>query len=108
MFSPAFRRAARLFAVVLLAWTAVDLLDFGVCVQHHGRIGSFTATEWRAPNEADTPDEGCEDCFCCSHVVDVRTPYHIALAYTVAWVIADHDVSTPPLTPTPLYHPPLA
>lgn len=108
MFSPSFRRTARLFAVVLLLWTAIDLFDFGVCVQHHGRIGAFDAAAWRAPNDLGTAEEGAEDCFCCSHVVDVRVPYHIALAYTVAWVLVEEPASRPALTPPALYHPPLA
>lgn len=109
MRSSRFRRFARLFAALLLLWTAADLADYGLCVHTHGRIGVL-AQEALGPAQAgaDHGRQAPEDCFCCSHVVDVRTPFRIDLAYEIAWQLHDVAVAAPDLGAAPLYHPPLA
>jgi hypothetical protein len=107
--SPGFRRLARLFAALLLLWTAADLADYGLCVHTHGRIGmlpheAFGVAEADVVHGSEAPD----DCFCCSHVVDVRTPFCFDLAYAVAWQLDDPAGAPPDLRTTPLYPPPPA
>jgi hypothetical protein len=105
--SASFRRVARLFAIVLLLWTAADVCDYGLCVHHRDPIGSFADTAFRAP--ASDPDDraGSDDCFCCSHVVDVRLPFRMCVAHAVARVVADDVPAQPHLRSVPLYHPPI-
>jgi hypothetical protein len=78
--SLAFRRTARVFAALLLLWTAADLFGYGLCAHGDERIGALADTGLRAPSsERGCPRGGFDDCFCCSHVVDVRVPFHITL-----------------------------
>ncbi len=107
MHSRTFRRLARLFAVILLAWTAADLCDYQLCAHHREPLGAWSETRLRAaPTDSQAPADG-DDCFCCSHFVDVRTPFRIALGYEVAWFVGDQPVGEPHVAAIPLYHPPI-
>jgi hypothetical protein len=104
-----FRRIARLFAAVLLVWTAADVCDYGLCPHHREPVGGFAQTAFRAADaEGRAPVEGADDCFCCSRVVDVRSPFRITFAYEFAWTVSHESAGQPHLTSAPLYHPPLA
>jgi hypothetical protein len=95
--------------MVLLLWTAADVCDYGLCPHHREPLGGFAWTGFRAAGSDEEPAvDGPDDCFCCSHVVDVRAPYRITLPYEVAWVVSDESAGQPHLTSVPLYHPPLA
>ncbi len=103
-----FRRLARIFAALLLLWTGADLVDYGVCVHQHGRIGLAGDRAYRTPSSAGDAGHGArEDCFCCSHVVDVRLPFRIDVMYSVAWSLGEQTVLAPDLRTAPLHHPPL-
>lgn len=97
-----------MFAALLLVWTAVDLLDYGVCTHHHERVGGLVDTAFRAASGQEaSPPHGFDDCFCCSHVVDVRIPFRITLEYAIVWTLEDRGVFTPAPDAPPLLHPPL-
>ncbi len=109
MHSQAFRRIARLFATALLLWTAADVCDYGLCSHHRDPINAFAQTALRESSpDGPSGENGPGDCFCCSHVVDVRTPFRIALGYEFVWGLPDESAGPPHLTPVPHYHPPLA
>jgi hypothetical protein len=106
--SPSFRRIARLFASILLLWTAADVCDYGLCSRHRDPLGGFARTAYRAGGpEEESAVEAADDCFCCSHVVDVRTPFRVTLGHDVAWLVRDEPPGQLHLTAVPLYHPPL-
>lgn len=112
--SPTFRRFARLAAVILLAWTAVDLTATQLCPADGvaTAAGAFESSwarsdssDGRAPGRR-APQSHVDDCFCCSHCVNValsepllvatvNTPRHLASRIRIP-VGAGH----------PLYHPP--
>lgn len=109
MRSPSFRRAARLFAAVLLLWTAADLLGHGLCVHDHEPIGVFAEPGYRSPSSDESTGHVLfDDCFCCSHVVDVKHPFHLGLLFDIAWTFAEDTLASPRPAAASLYHPPLA
>ena len=118
MRSARFRRAARLFAALLLAWTAVDLVPYGLCAHDReplvpalptGAAGPLAVAARDAGRTPETPiDNGPDDCFCCCRVVDVNVPFHVSLTYAVVWAVPPDAVERPHLAPSQLYHPPLA
>jgi hypothetical protein len=116
--SARFRRIGRLFAVLLLAWTAADICDFGLCRHDRepiapavpaGPHGARTVTAWAPDTGApsDAADLG-EDCFCCSPYVDVQTRVAITVTYSFAWKVAFDLAARPDVAASRLYHPPLA
>ena len=108
------RRIGRVFAVVLLSWTAGDILDYGACANHrHGfPVDAPVSVSCTAPAERDCPPAPMEghagDCFCCSSYVDVQAPFEVTLSDTLAWALAQEAVARPLVGASPLYHPPLA
>jgi hypothetical protein len=114
------RRIGRTFAILLLAWTAADLCDYGLCEHSREPLGAAIPASGsdaaRVKNRTtNVPGNGAcpvpcgpDDCFCCSHFVDVQMPFHIALTYTTVWEVADTIAARPHFTAFPLYHPPLA
>jgi hypothetical protein len=116
--SARFRSVARVFAILLLAWTTADLCGHGLCVHDREPIVPWTSSApggrtsaVRAPAGApiDTAtSNGPDDCFCCCHCVDVNVPFQMPVICTfVSSVFTTHS-SLPHLSPSPLYHPPLA
>jgi hypothetical protein len=103
------RRIGRLFSVLLLLWTAVDLVEHfspdrgpkmtGVQVATAGQPSS-AERERLAPH----PDHS----FCCSHTVDVKTPFAIAITPLLVGLAPEDSAVLPFRNPTGLYHPPLA
>lgn len=109
MNSPAFRRISRLFAAALLLWTAADLFDHHLCVHDHERVGVFGETAFRAPSHDEAPvQEGCDDCFCCSRVIDVGRRFDLTTVEPVTWLVPDAPALAGERALSPLYHPPLA
>jgi hypothetical protein len=96
------------FAAVLLVWTAADLIAHGLCTHSHGRIGAFEQSAFRAPSSDPAAPHEVDDCFCCSHIVDVRSRFQITVDSDVAWTLPDEVRSRPQLNAASLYHPPLA
>jgi len=108
------RRIGRVFAVALLVWTAVDVLDYGVCANHQDPFPvcaplSVSGAAPAGPGCPAGPFHGhAGDCFCCSPYVDVQTPFHVTLNYTVKWALSPEAVARPVFGAARLYHPPLA
>ncbi len=107
------RRIGRVFAVALLIWTAVDILDYGACANHQH---PFPACAPASVSEAGPTSTGgpagplrdhLGDCFCCSPYVDVQAPFHVTLDYTVNWALTPETVARPVFGAARLYHPPL-
>jgi len=106
------RRIGRVFAVALLVWTAVDVLDYGACANHRDfPLCAPLSVSCTAPVHGDGPmgpmDGHAGDCFCCSPYVDVQAPFHVTLRYTVAWSLAVETVARPLFGASRLYHPPI-
>jgi hypothetical protein len=108
------RRIGRVFAVALLAWTAVDVLDYGVCANHRDPFPGCAPVSvgGAAPNAPADPagplHDHAGDCFCCSPYVDVQAPFSVTLTYTVKWALTPEAVARPVFGAARLYHPPLA
>lgn len=110
-----FGRLVRATAWVFLSWTAVDLGVPSVCAldQEDESLKIHSSSERVAP--ASTPHDGTpeapvhvDDCFCCSHCVNVtaiHTPATLALVGTDVALPSD---SVPVAAGYPPYHPPRA
>lgn len=119
-------------ATVLLLWTAIDMMAPGLCAlerEHDeavvadataapaepsapaasGREAATMAVDQALPPSGDsTPAPHVDDCFCCSHCVDVwRLDAVAAPADLVQHFVVrqQHPVDN---VPPPPYHPPLA
>ena len=116
MFLRKVRRIGRVFAVALLVWTAVDLLDRRACQNHPELLMPAAAAAASVASPADThehrhdgpPPGHAGDCFCCSAFVDVQMPFALELTYSVLWLepTATHDYIS--VTPAHIYRPPIA
>jgi hypothetical protein len=118
MLLPRVRRTGRVFAVALLLWTAVDLLDRRTCLNHADVNGvpspaaPMTLGTSGAPTEPGhghgAPAGHAGDCFCCSAFVDVQAPFLLVIASSTLWLeppAAPHYVS---VARPHLYRPPIA
>ena len=107
MVFPFIRRTGVFVAVVLLAWTAVDVLNPALCgldelpfVASHNSVTSGDTEE--PAKQPITP----EDCFCCSHNVNFSAMVHVAMALPFYRTPPTDLVQSPLWTTIPLYHPP--
>lgn len=118
MFLRKVRRIGRVFAIALLAWTAVDLLDRGAC-QNHGVMPVAVAPGAACVTAAAAgPGHGHQepgalaghagDCFCCSPFVDVRTPFHLSISSATVWLEPPGSPMYTSVTRAHLYRPPIA
>ena len=110
MVFPHIRRVGRVFAIVLLVWTTVDLIDHNVCVTHAapapGARGTVIGYSAEGPSPLQAPQ--ADHSFCCSHTVDVRTPFRLALTLGVIGLAPENCPLLPFHDSSGLYHPPLA
>lgn len=109
------RRFVRVVTTLLLLWTAADLISPSLCgleVEARQTTASAALTEGFASGPAGPPPavpRQIEDCFCCSHCVDVPPAAREPKA-----TIGDlkHEPAPCPRKPRnvgdPHYHPPLA
>jgi len=114
--SPGFLLASRVFATLLLAWTASDLGGHALCLHDHGPIvpGGLAAPDHDAavgrPGGAPV-DAGHSDslnlCFYCGHCADVQIPYRIEMLPVFVSTLLVEVQPVPELAAAPLYHPPL-
>ena len=100
------RRIGGFVVVVLLAWTALDVLNPALCgldslpfVASHDSVTSGGDEPVERPM---TPD----DCFCCSHNVNCSAMVSVAVALVSNNRPAMPVVDSPLWTTIPLYHPP--
>lgn len=102
--------------MLLLLWTAVDLSNAGLCALDNEDAAPMaadaTATFSAAAHDAGAPlapdtTRHVDDCFCCSHCVDIRA-LTVALDCTaVALPRALLMLAAPRNAGASLYHPPL-
>ncbi|MDP2318992.1 MAG: hypothetical protein Q8O42_06615 [Acidobacteriota bacterium] len=92
--------------LVLLSWTAVDVLNPALCeldeltfVAAHSTVDSNTAAPTESPV---TP----EDCFCCSHNVNFKPIAQVAVSLPSDRERRITVDETPRWASLPLYHPP--
>ena len=105
---------ARMVATVILIWTAADLTNASLCALDSDELGSAYAadlsstlssgTSDRAPSQ---PGPHIDDCFCCSHCVDVQVLVPGVIAQPIARRVPLRDIAVPDGFGFPLYHPPL-
>jgi hypothetical protein len=106
-------RLVRAVATVILLWTAADLTNVSLCAHDSDELGSSVAVGLTATlrgettNEAPQPAPHIDDCFCCSHCVNVPTVVPPVFAEPTARREAPLDVAVPYGFGFPLYHPPL-
>jgi hypothetical protein len=100
------RRVGRAVVLVLLAWTAVDVLNPALCGLDEL---PFVAATVAVDSDSSTPTEGpkpAEDCFCCSHNVNFSAIVQIAISLSPDSGASADPVENPLWTSFPLYHPP--
>ena len=103
----------RVVALSLLLWTAVDLADVTACALDNERLGTLGSSQDSIIAHRDAPGNPAppvhvDDCFCCSHCVDVEA-FIAASSVTIPKsrpeTLANHHLL---LLATPFYHPPQA
>jgi hypothetical protein len=103
------RRIGRLFAVLLLVWTTVDLVDHDLGVWGAERDGgAIEAPVARIPPPNATQPLHVDHSFCCSHTVDITMPFSLGLTFD-GRQIPPAAAPIPQISPlNTVYHPPLA
>lgn len=107
-------RLVRTVVMALLLWTAADLTNASLCALDSDVPRAFAMASDATLQDADgrhaptpTPLQHIDDCFCCSHCVNV----HALSLFTVTTPIYQQHPAAAlagPLTfGAPLYHPPL-
>ena len=100
--------------MLLLLWTAADLSNASLCAldnegqpmqlsDEHASLGSSDA---QVPDS--TPERHIDDCFCCSHCVDLQAFAPAILVMPVELQRTPLVLAAARLFGSPLYHPPLA
>jgi hypothetical protein len=123
------RLVLRWCATVLLLWTAIDMMAPGLCAleREHDDVSVAAAAdaagasddaagvtarvaldEALPPAGDSTPATHIDDCFCCSHCVDVWRLDAVAAPADLIQRFVVHDQRVVDNVPPPPYHPPLA
>lgn len=107
-------RLARAVAMILLLWTGADLTNASLCALDSDQIGATFSREYALTVSAEStnptpsqPSHHIDDCFCCSHCVDVQVLVPSVVAELITRREAPFDVAVPHGFGFPLYHPPL-
>ena len=109
MLSVRFGTRARAVACILLLWVALDLGFPSLCALDQTSVpSSATANGDTRPADDSVPDPSkhVDDCFCCSHCVDVTS---MAAPSPLVWAVGDlalPEDRAPFAAKNPLYHPP--
>lgn len=108
-------RLVHAVAMLLLLWTAADLSNASLCALDNEGTGSFpVSTGASLQDSSDTdvpaqaPQQHIDDCFCCSHCVDVQVLSPSKVIVRVDLRHAPLVLAAPHSFGSPLYHPPLA
>lgn len=100
------RRVGRTVVLVLLTWTAADVLNPALCGLDEFPFVAASET-FDADNSAPkTPPIAANDCFCCSHNVNFAAMVQMAVSLSSDTGSSTVLVQTPRWTSVPLYHPP--
>ena len=106
MVFPIIRRAGRVAVVLLLAWTALDLINPALCgLDALPSVGGVAELTSDIPTPT-APRIPAEDCFCCSHNVNFRPIARVAVSVLSDGEARPYVVRSPLWTSVPLYHPP--
>lgn len=101
--------------MLLLLWTAADLSNASLCaldneetrpLPYSADASLQESTPTGVPEQA--PRQHIDDCFCCSHCVDVQALSPATVVTLVDLQHAPPVLAQPRLFGSPLYHPPLA
>ena len=100
--------------MLLLLWTAADLSNASLCaldnegqpMQLSTECASLDSSDTQVPDQ--TPQRHIDDCFCCSHCVDVQVFAPATFVMPVELQRTPLVLAAPRLFGSPLYHPPLA
>ena len=99
-------------AMLLLLWTATDLSNASLCALDNEDASPVQASVMLADGSAShlpvQPVQHIDDCFCCSHCIDVQAVILATVAMRVDLKRARLDLFAPHIFGSPLYHPPLA
>jgi hypothetical protein len=107
-------RLARAVVMILLLWTAADLLDTSLCALDNEMTGSAptasgSLVRYEPPDsEPFQPSQHVDDCFCCSHCVALQSLLPPTFTAQIVFRYSPLDVSAPRTSGARLYHPPLA
>lgn len=108
-------RVVHAVVMLLLLWTAADLGNASLCALDNEGKDSFPmgAATTSTPNSADhvppqTPQRHIDDCFCCSHCVDVQVLSPSTVVTPAVLQATPLVLAAPRIFGSPLYHPPLA
>lgn len=94
--------------MLLLAWTAVDLTASQLCALD--AVPAAAVTEQADAGEAQLPlapdPAHVDDCFCCSHCVDVKLIQTELVSSRLSAPVRALDERAPLGAARPLFHPP--
>ena len=99
--------------MALLVWTAADLSNASLCALDNEERIAFAGSQSgvvdmsRDRGPAQAPQPHIDDCFCCSHCVDVQSVSPSTLAAPVELQLTPLVIAAPRLFGSPLYHPPV-
>lgn len=102
-------RVSRLFAVVLLLWTAADLLNTNLCAADQGPMISIGGPAALSVPDGPSPrpPAGSEaDCFCCAQTLQLFTVSTVAPLLLVVDGANALALKVPLQISVPLDHPP--
>jgi hypothetical protein len=108
------RLVLRWCATVLLLWTAIDVMAPRLCAlerEHEESAASVsTVASDRAlpPANDSTSAPHVDDCFCCSHCVDIWRLDAAGAPADLIQRFVIHEQRPVEFVPPPPYHPPLA
>jgi hypothetical protein len=108
------RLVLRWCATVLLLWTAIDVMAPGLCALEREHEESSAAASSVAPDRALPPTSDStsaphvDDCFCCSHCVDIWRLDAVGAPADLIQRFVIHEQRPVEFVPPPPYHPPLA
>jgi hypothetical protein len=101
---------SRAVALIFLLWTATDLSNPSLCAldkDDAAPVGAASAVQGSTPPVAPQPaSPHIDDCFCCSHCVDVARCLpadEVTIANRLKTLLA---LSAPRIFGSPLFHPP--
>lgn len=104
-------------AVLLLLWTAADLTDASLCALEQeqsspaaasDRTGATIASARSTAPAPEAPDAvHVDDCFCCSHCVELVRLWPAITSEPASHELAPLVLPAPRLFGLRLYHPPL-
>lgn len=100
------------FAVFLLFWTATDLINPSLCaLDNQAGVPISSTSTLKDHSTSPGPNQApghIDDCFCCSHCVDVQPPALVMRALQAVFRYPVTGLGVVRIFGVPLYHPPLA